>query len=66
MADGSAFHANRPQVRLYRCCECETMTRLADLNSEMLCASCGEPDEDPEYAAPTAGELFRSESTWSV
>lgn len=50
----------------HRCAECLTPTRLNALNDDMLCVSCGEPDDDPDNEAPTAMELRQTESTWSI
>jgi len=50
----------------FRCDACKTPTHLSDLNDDMLCGACGEPEEDPENQAPTEAYLRRWESTWSV
>jgi hypothetical protein len=29
-----------PALRGYRCCECDTVTHLSDLNDDMVCEAC--------------------------
>lgn len=58
-ADGSTLRALR-----YRCAECKTPTHIGDLNGDMLCEACGEPDADPDNEEPTALELWKTERTW--
>ena len=67
-ANASFFHdaaeivspAGTTARRVFHCCECKTVTRLSDLNGEMQCAKCGEPEEDPEDVIDTSdGEMVR-------
>lgn len=54
-------------LRLYRCRECAENWPLAELNQDMLCASCGEAEEDPEYTldlSPAA--MLAAHGTWSI
>lgn len=50
---------------VYRCRECGAVCALNELNDEMLCSLCGEPESAEDYA-PSEDELRRTESTWRV
>lgn len=43
--DTTTIPAPAKTVRTYRCDECKTAHRLADLNDDMLCEACAGPAE---------------------
>jgi hypothetical protein len=64
-ADAPKPAPSRPPLRGFRCAECKTVTHLADLNDDMLCANCGEPEEDPEFVIDSSIVAMRREhGTW--
>ena len=70
MPDDAAFHRNRPSARIstgWWCAECKEASDLSDLNSGMLCASCGQPDEDPEdFIDLSDAAMLAAHGTWRL
>lgn len=59
-----------PQPRLhggFPCHGCGDVTGLCKLNDDMLCVSCGEPEEDPETTYdPSPAAMLREHGTWRL
>lgn len=51
----------------HRCGTCKAITRLRDLNDDMLCEVCGGPSEDPEFVLDQSDAvMLREHGTWSI
>ena len=54
-------------MRVYRCAICKAEVSLGDLNEQMQCPDCGEPDDDGhEDLDPSVEGMLAEHGTWGL